>query len=232
MVVGNFNYHQILFALDTFNLEEDKIGYLEKIVTELSRIVECFEAPKALPLKMYASKNISIESSCNELRDFINKQFEIITTNPYDKRYPGEGQLRGLVRAELMNYKKIQSIVTGEINDIIEKNRAEAEVRMKEKSFIQPKKTTPNHISKLLKTEYGKIIWDSSIGELIDLIKVIIILEINPGLTEQKIAKLISERFVNSEKQNFLPSQVEKVQLMLQSTFWLNSKSSSPKYFQ
>ena len=232
MFVGNFNYHQILFALDTFNLEEDKIGYLEKIVNELSRIVECFETPKALPLKMYASKNISIESSCNELKDFIKKQFEMITTNPYDKRYPSEGQLRGLVRAEVINYKKLLSIVTDEVNSINEKKKEKIEVTIKKNSFVLPIKTTPNHISKLLKNEYGKIIWDSSIGELIDLIKVIIILEINPGLTEDKIAMLISDRFVNSEKERFLLSQVEKVQLMLQSTFWLNSKSSSPKYFQ
>ena len=236
MVVGNFNYHQILFALDTFKLNDEKLSYLEKIQEELNRITDCFESQKSLPLKMYASKNMNISGNCNELREFIKKQFEMLTTNPYDNRYPGEGELRALVGSELMNYKKLLGIVNDEIKDLCKaiktQNYISEKVKKIEQNFISPKKITPNYISKLLKNENDKIIWDNSIGELIDLIKIIIVLELDPNLDEDKISSLICNRFVNSRKEQYIPIQVEKVYDMLQSTFWLNSRSLSPKYFQ
>ena len=236
MIVGNFNYHQILFALDTFSNAEDKLGYLEKIRSELLRIIDCFEIPKSLPLKMYASKNISIEGACSELKNFIRTQFEMITTNPYDKRYPGEGQLRGLVRAELMNYKKIITIVEDEIENIctsLEKIDVNEKLQnSKLNNYILPQKKTPSYVAKIIKEKSGKIIWENSIGELIELMKITIILDLIDELDEDNLISFICDNFVTSDKERFSPIQVEKVLKMLRNTFWLNSKNLSPKFYQ
>ncbi|MDA3859802.1 MAG: hypothetical protein PF445_01110 [Melioribacteraceae bacterium] len=61
---------------------------------------------------------------------------------------------------------------------------------------------------------------------------VIIVLELYDKLNDDKIVSVICDHFVNSQKEKFIPTQVEKVYSMLQSTFWLNSRNSSPKYFQ
>jgi hypothetical protein len=234
MIVGNFNYHQILFALDTFKLNDEKLGYLEKINSELDRVIKCFEAPKALPLKMYASDNINIDDSCKELKEYIKKQFEIISTNPYDKRYPGEGELRGLVRSELINYKKLRTIVNDEINNIIEKIKSEAaKVTPEKEVFFTPKKVTPSHIAKLIKNNpQRKIVWENSIGELIDMVKILIILELYPGLNEKKISAFICEHFVNPSKEKYQLNQIDKVYKMLQNTLWKNNKNNTTKFFQ
>ena len=233
MIVGNFNFHQILFALDTFKEVDEKIGYLENNKRELNRIVTCFEEPKTLPLKMYASKNINIEGSCDELKNFIKHQFETISSNPYDTRYPGEGELRGLVRAELINYQKVLTIIEDEIDLLKKKNLKIDKPIMIKSKFITLKKSSPHFISKLLSelTEQ-KIIWNSSIGELIDLVKIMIILELVKGLEEDDIPKFISKHFVNRSKEKYTIPHVEKVHTMLQNTFWQSGRSDNPKYFQ
>ena len=237
MIVGNYNYHQILFAIDSFNNLDDKMGYLDKIETELKRIINCFDAPKTLTLKMNASKNITTENNCDELKDFIRKQFEMVTTNPYDTRYPGEGTLRGLVRSELINYTKLLAIIEDEKSNIIKNHsikKEENEFRIISKSsYILLEKNTPHNIAKTIRENYGKkIVWINSIGELIDIIKIIIVLELIPGLNEKRLINFISKNFVNINKGPFKTTQIEKVYGMLQNTFWQNERSEKPKYFQ
>lgn len=234
MFVGNFNYHQILFALDTFSLDNEKLGYLEKISDELTRIVKCFEAPKSLPLNMYASTNISIEDNSPELQRFIKKQFDTVTSNPYDRRYPGESELKSLLKSETLKYNKLLMIVNKDIEEIIKKIGKQNYISNEptiENNFILPQKSTPNFISYLLINNTGMIIWDKSIGELIDLIKVIIVLELYPDFDEGEIINLICKRFVNYKKELFSPTQVEKTYNMLQNTFWLNSRGCTPRFY-
>ena len=236
MIVGNFNYHQILFALDSFYNLDDKIGYLEKIHSELVRIITCFEMPKSLPLKMYASKTMQINGSCQELKDFIKAQFDLATSNPYDSRYPGEAQLRSLVRVELVNYKKMHSVVEDELKSILTmQNKLATEKKKamgKENNFIIPQKNTPKDIAEILETKAGKVVWKNSVGELIELIKVIIILDLIHNLDDDDIIPFICSNFVDSNYEKFSPFQIEKVYKMLANTFWLNGKNSEPKFFQ
>ena len=233
MIVGNYNFHQILFALDTFGTVGEKIGYLESIKNDIGRIIECFETRKTLPLKMYASNNMSIEGNCDELKIFIKHQFDIISSNPYDKRYPGEGELRGLLRSELINYQKLYNIVEDELNST---KKVEVEKKNSSKSkdeFVTLERLSPHNVAKLLnKLNGGKIIWNSSIGELIDLIKIMIVLELIEGLEESQLPKFIVKNFVDDNKEKYKVHQIEKVHKMLQNTFWLNSRNSSPKFFQ
>lgn len=241
MNVGNYNFHQMLFALDTFKGIGEKIGYLEKIQNELKRIIVCFESEKSLPLEMYASPNYYAEECCSELANFIKHQSGTLSSNPYDKNLPGEGKLRGLVKAELVNYKKLLTIVEDEINSIQKKNTSSQENTKrkentkKEIKFILIERYSPQIISKLLNESKGqKIIWNSSIGELIDLVKIIIILELVDKLEEKHLPKFIANNFVDSSKKIYAIPQIDKVHKMLQNTFWLNekrAKSESSKYF-
>ena len=233
MIVGNYNYHQILFALDSFSEIDEKIGYLDKIERDLKRVVETFDAPKTLPLKMYASKTINVGDNCQELKDFISHQFERISTNPYDKRYPGEGTLRGLVRTELINYQKLLTIVHDEKVSIEKANSEIIKTKKVEDKYVVLEKVSPHFTAKMLnKLDNQKIIWQSSIGELIDLTKIIIILELIPGLEDSNLTSFISKNFVDEKKEKYTIPQIEKVYQMLQNTFWLNGRSESPKYFQ
>lgn len=233
MIVGNYNFQQILFAIDTFKEINEKTGYLEKIKRELKRIVACFETPKTLPFKMYASQNNNIEGCCTEFKDFIKHQFETISSNPYDKRYPGEGELRGLVRTELVNYQKVLTIIEDEIASIQKENPKSQKSTEKTTKFITLVKFSPYFVSKSLNNLTGeKIIWNNSIGELIDLVKIMIILELINELHDDSLPKFIVKNFVNRNKEEYTILQVDKVHKMLLNTFWLNERSECPKCFQ
>ena len=57
MVVGKFNYHKILFTLDTFANSEEKISHLYSVKLEVSKIIQCFSESKFQPLRNYAREN-------------------------------------------------------------------------------------------------------------------------------------------------------------------------------
>jgi hypothetical protein len=227
MVVGNYNYHQIMFAVDMFNLDYEKLSYFMKIKGELNRIIACFEANKTVPLKMFASQNINVEGSCLELKEFITKQFETRDEDSTEKRFPGEAQLRGLVRSELNNYKKLLTILADDINKFKENSKKQNNIQKvtleQKQNFIRIQNITPSYISGLLEKENGMIIWNSSIGKLIDILKIIIVLEINTSIVDDKIVTIICDRFVNSNRENYLAAYVEKVHKMMRNTIWLNS---------
>lgn len=236
MVVGNYNYHQIMFAVDMFNLDYEKLSYFMKIKGELNRIIACFEVNKTVPLKMFASRNINVEGSCLELKEFITKQFETRDEDSTEKRFPGEAQLRGLVRAELNNYRKLLTILTDEINKFKENCKKQGNTQKgtneQKQNFIKIQNITPSCISELLEKENGMIIWNSSIGKLIDVLKIIIVLEINYSIADDKIVNIICDRFVNSSKEEYLPAYVEKVYKMMRNTIWLNSTNRVPQSIQ
>ena len=232
MFVGNFNYHQILFTLDTFKLSSEKLTYLNEISAELNRIIDCFESPKNYPLKMYASKDLNIDENCKELQDFISKQYNFTNLNNHRRIYPGESALKGLLRKELINYKKLSSLVDMEIMQISkpiwEQNIVRQETANKN-NFIIPLKTTPKYIVSLLTNNNGKIIWSKSIGELIDLMKIIMVLELYPEVDEKQIVNLICTRFVNINHENYSYNQVAKTKETLENIFWQNGRTTTPK---
>ena len=75
MIVGNYNFHQMLFALDTFQGIDEKVEYLENIKSDLNRIATCFEATLTLPLQTFSSQVNYVEEGCDELNDFIKQLY-------------------------------------------------------------------------------------------------------------------------------------------------------------
>jgi len=232
MLTGNYDYYQILFTLDTFKFNSEKLDYLKEISSNLNKIIDCFEAPKTFPLKMYALKDLSIDGNCKELQEFISKQYSFSNLNNQRRIYPGESELKGLLRKELINYKKLATMVSIEIRELIKliglQNISHPEIFSK-KDCIFPFKVSPKYISSLLINNSRKIIWSKSIGELIDLIKIILVLELYPEVNESQIINLICSRFVNTKKEFYSIDQVSKTKIMLENTFWQNSSVANPK---
>ena len=110
MATENYNIHQILFSLERFENDEEKLGYLYKMKKELQRVIRCFDSSKTLPLKMYAVDNIQIEGNCEELKTFIRKQFASEKNNPWEKHHPNEGKLNALLMKEVVEYKKTSTV--------------------------------------------------------------------------------------------------------------------------
>lgn len=238
MQAGNFNYHQILFTLDTIKKDEEKLTYLNEIGSQIDKIITSFEAPKLFPLNVYALKDLDIEENCRELHDFISKQFSYSSNserNSHRRKYPGESELKGLLRKEILNYKKLSMIVNEEINNLSRFTKTPNNEFFNDQffdEFILPIKTTPKYITNLLISSKAKIIWNKSIGELIDLIKIIIVLELHPKIENNGIIDLICDRFVDRNKEPYSNMHVVKTHNMLENTFWQNSRTLTPKYLQ
>ena len=46
-----FNYHKVLFTLETFATPEEKISYLFSIKVEVNRVIKCFSTQKLQAIK-------------------------------------------------------------------------------------------------------------------------------------------------------------------------------------
>lgn len=215
MIVGNYNLHQILFSLEMFDKKSDKLGYLYQTKKELQRIINCFESSKVLPLKMYATDSIQIDGNCPELKTFVRKQYSLINKDPWEKRYPTEGQLRTLVTKEVVGYKKIMLIIDGEIK-LLERSTLETkEVNYEPRNIsINIKEINHQTIVSLLAENEAKIIWEFSIGELIELVNSLITKKLIKNLNEGNLPKFIVDNFVDESQNDFSLEQVKKVHSM------------------
>lgn len=204
-----------------FDKKADKLGYLYQMKKELQRIISCFEASKVLPLKMYAVDSIQIDGNCDELKTFVRKQFSRANKNTWEKRNPNEGQLRTLLIKEIVAYKKIMLIIDGEIK-LIERSTSEEKAINPEPRNISINIKEINHSSilSLLRENESKIIWEYSIGELIELVNSIVTKKLVPNLNEGNLAEFIVDNFVDENQNEFLLEQVKKVHSMFRLTIF------------
>ena len=49
-----FNYHKVIFTLETIKSPEEKISYLFGVKVDLNRVIQCFSRKKFQALKKYA----------------------------------------------------------------------------------------------------------------------------------------------------------------------------------
>lgn len=215
MIVGNFNLHQILFSLEMFDKKSDKLGFLYQTKKELQRIINCFESSKVLPLKMYAVDSIQIDGNCAELKTFVRKQYSLASKDRWEKRYPTEGQLRTLVTKEVVGYKKIMLIIDGEIKLLERSTLNKKEINYEPRNIsINIKEINHQTIVSLLAENETKIIWEFSIGELIELVNSLATKKLVRNLNEGNLPKFIVDNFVDENQNNFSLEQVKKVHSM------------------
>ncbi|NOX67545.1 MAG: hypothetical protein GXO85_17510 [Chlorobi bacterium] len=232
MIVGNYNHHQILFSLEMFDTKEDKLGYLYKLKKELQRIIRCFDSSKTLPLRMYAVDNIQIEGNCEELKTFIRRQFEL-QNNPWEKRNPSEGKLRALMTKEVVDYKKFTLLIENEIKLIEQRGAKPQKIPAEPKNtYVKIKKIDHLAIASLIKDRKEKIVWEYSIGELIDLVNDIMNKKLIKGLDENNLSKFIVANFVDRDEEDFSLEKIEHVYSMFLKTIWLSKTEINTRYFQ
>ncbi len=232
MIVGNYNLHQILFSLEMFDTKEDKLGYLYKLKKELQRIIRCFDSSKTLPLRMYAVDNIQIEGNCDELKNFIRKQFEL-QNNPWEKRNPSETKLRAALTKEVVDYKKLTLLIDNEIK-LIEQREPKTQKIPSEpkKTYLKIKEVNHLAIASLIKDRKEKIVWEYSIGELIELVNDIMNKKLIDGLDEHNLSKFIIDNFVDRNEKEFSINKIEHVYSMFLKTIWSSKTVINTKYFQ
>ncbi|MCB0750920.1 MAG: hypothetical protein KDC52_05560 [Ignavibacteriae bacterium] len=115
MVAGKFNYHKILFTLDTFSSAEEKLSYLFSIQIEVNKVVKCFAQSKFQPLRNYAAENKFADDGCEELTDFLKKIIGYYNSPLYSTRFISEEILKRHLREEVLNYKKFLRLIESEI---------------------------------------------------------------------------------------------------------------------
>lgn len=233
MATENYNIHQILFSLERFENDEEKLGYLYKMKKELQRVIRCFDSSKTLPLKMYAVDNIQIEGNCEELKTFIRKQFASEKNNPWEKHHPNEGKLNALLMKEVVEYKKITLLIDSEIR-LVDKRAAikKKENPKPEKTYIKIKEINHSTIASLLKENNAKIMWEFTIGELIELANDIQGKKLINNLNESNLPTFIANNFVDKNENNYSLKKVEKVYSMFLKTIWSSKTEINTRYFQ
>jgi len=232
MIVGNYNLHQILFSLEMFDTKEDKLGYLYKLKKELQRIIRCFDSSKTLPLRMYAVDNIQIEGNCDELKSFIRKQFEL-QDNPWEKRNPNETKLRTALTKEVIDYKKLTLLIDNEIKLIEQRGPKPKKIPDEPKNkYVKIKKIDHLAIASLIKDRKEQIVWEYSIGELIELVNDIMNKKLIHGLDENNLSKFIITNFVDKDEKDFSLEKIEHVYSMFLKTIWSSKTEINTRYFQ
>ena len=233
MIIEELNPHKILFSLERFTQKKDKLGYLFKMKKEVRRIIKCFESSKTLPLKMYAVDNIQIEGNCAELKTFIRDQIKLANKNSWEKRIPDEGKLRTLITKEVIQYKKVVILIDGEIKLIENRPAKKEDVKPEpKKKFIKIDKLDHVEIVNLLKENKEKLLWENSVGELIELVNNIMNEKLITELNESNMPKFISNKFVDSKENDFSLKKVEKVYAMFLKTIWSTKTEINTRYFQ
>ncbi|MFZ1288998.1 MAG: hypothetical protein WAR79_02835 [Melioribacteraceae bacterium] len=120
MVAGRFNYHKVLFTLDTFSTSEEKLSFLYGVKLEVNKVIQCFAQTKFQPLRNYATVNKFADDGCDELTEFLQKIIGYYNSPLYSARFISEEILKRHLREEVLNYKKFVRLIDSEINYWIE----------------------------------------------------------------------------------------------------------------
>jgi hypothetical protein len=111
----DFNYHKVLFTLQTLASPEEKLSYLYNVKIEINRIIKCFSSQKFQALKKYAVKNIYAEDGCEELTEFLKEIIGYYNSPQYGDRYISDEVLKRHLKEEVKKYKNFLKIVDSEI---------------------------------------------------------------------------------------------------------------------
>ncbi|MBI9071698.1 MAG: hypothetical protein JEY94_08860 [Melioribacteraceae bacterium] len=118
MKYGQFNFYKIRFTLEILQTTEEKWHYLQHLQEEITRVLNCFEEEKTVPLRYYAEGNFIDEDTCDEFVDFISEMVKKNSLYSYDRHNPSNEMLRRMVRAETEEYRKLYELIDIEIQEI------------------------------------------------------------------------------------------------------------------
>lgn len=122
MLSGDFNYHKIMFSIEMLQSKDEKIQYINYMLSKIRATIQSFEEEKPLNLRMYADDTMHIEDNCPELQQFVKSMIQKYSPQIPDRRVPSNEQLKALVKEEAKEYRKLEQIITFYLHSIEREN--------------------------------------------------------------------------------------------------------------
>lgn len=178
---NKFNYHKVLFTLETFKTAEEKISYLYGVKVDLNRIIQCFSRKKFQALKKYAKPNLFAEDGCSELTEFLKEVIGYYNSPLYGDRYISDEILSRHLKEEVKKYNNFIKIIDSEIeywiaqrdNKNNDNNKKEEDMRELSKSENKilderiEEGNTSTSMRELIENKKKKIVWQGKPEDLI-----------------------------------------------------------------
>ena len=214
-----FNYHKVLFTLETFNTPEEKISYLYSIKVDVNRVIKCFSTQKLQALKKYVVKNIFAEDGCDELSAFLKEVMGYYNSPQYGDRNISDEILKRHMKEEVIKYKNFVKVVDSEIEywvDQREKNNSKLENKCDEKmneikkldgETLKDQIKVPDSstsMRELLENEQKKIIWKGSKEDLIYFFDQLFSRQLLKTKSYDEIFSIVSHYFVDEKGEAIL----------------------------
>jgi hypothetical protein len=100
-----------MFLIDVLETADEKAAYLKQMKKEVTRVVDCFSAPKIVSLREYADPLKSLPDNCPEFQEFISLMIDKYSTDRNDSRTPSNRQLKALADRELSEYMHMLTVI-------------------------------------------------------------------------------------------------------------------------
>jgi len=174
-----FNYHKVLFTLDTLKSPEDKISFLYSVKVEVNRVIQCFSQQKVQALVKYTKKNVFAIDGCIELTEFLKKIIGYYNSPEYGDRYISESILKRHLKEEVIKYKKFIKMIDCDIEYWIIQREKESnklnnngEIKMEDLKTDETTNEVLNEVEnstsiRELQEQQQKITWNGSKEDLI-----------------------------------------------------------------
>lgn len=207
MAEEKFNYHKVIFTLETLSTPEEKISYLFSIKVEVNRVIKCFSTQKLQALKKYVVKNIFAEDGCDELTDFLKEVIGYYSSHKYGDRNIRDEILKRHMNEQVIKYKNFLKIINSEIDYWIQqrdntntKSENKSEENMKELNTVE----SSTSMRELLEEKNQKITWKGSKEDLIHFFDQLFSQQLLNVKGYDEIFSIASHYFVDEKGSPFL----------------------------
>lgn len=203
MAEEKFNYHKVLFTLETFTTPEEKISYLFSIKVEVNRVIKCFSTQKIQALKKYVVKNIFAEDGCDELSDFLKEVISYYNSPKYGDRNIRDEILKRHMNEEVIKYKNFLKIIDSEIDFwIIQRDKINTNFEKNGDDNMKELNTPDSSTSmrELLEDKKRKITWKGSKEDLIHFFDQLFSQQLLNTKSYDEIFSIVSHYFVDEKE--------------------------------
>ncbi|MCW8849038.1 MAG: hypothetical protein OQJ81_03590, partial [Melioribacteraceae bacterium] len=219
MSASRFNFHKILFTLETFSTPEEKISYLFSIKVDVNRVIKCFSTQKTQALKKYVVKNIFAEDGCDELSIFLKEVMGYYNSPQYGDRNISDEILKRHMKEEVIKYKNFLKEVDSEIEYwVIQRDKNNSKIENKSDVNMNDLKNIDSEIleekinadasstsmRELLERKQKKITWKGSKEDLIYFFDQLFSQQLLRTKSYDEIFSIVSHYFVDENGEAIL----------------------------
>lgn len=219
MSAKKFNFHKILFTLETFTSPEEKISYLFSIKVDVNRVIKCFSTQKTQALKKYVVKNIFAEDGCDELSAFLKEVMGYYNSPQYGDRNISDEILKRHMKEEVIKYKNFLKEVDSEIEYwVLQRDKNNSKIEKKSDENMNDLKNLDSEIleekmnaeasstsmRELLEHKQKKITWNGSKEDLIYFFDQLFSQQLLRTKSYDEIFSIVSHYFVDENGEAIL----------------------------